>query len=149
MDAEKRLAWIPRAERLQSVKPYAAKPKWLEVELDRETPNLSVNTPDLLADFLPTLCELTGASQPAEAVHDRSFAPQLRGKPGHPREWIHIQNADDRQVRNSNYMLNNKDQLRRVVQLWEAPAKPNENKEPEKEAAAHKTLQEVLSALGK
>jgi hypothetical protein len=46
-------------------------------------------------------------------------------------------------------MLNNKDQLRRVVQLWEEPAKPNENKHPEKEAAARKTLQSVFDALGR
>ena len=46
-------------------------------------------------------------------------------------------------------MLNNKNQLRRVVELWEEPAKPNENKEPEKEAAARKALQAVFDALGK
>jgi arylsulfatase A len=101
-----------------------------------------------LTDFLPTLCELTGASLPDAKIHGRSFAPQLLGKPGLPREWIHIQNADDRQVRNSDYMLNNKDQLRRVVQLWEEPAKPNENKDLEKEAAARNSLQAVLDALG-
>ncbi len=102
-----------------------------------------------LSDFLPTLCELTGANLPEQRIHGRSFAPQLLGKPGNPREWIHIQNAGDRQLRNSDYMLDNKDQLRRVVELWEEPAKPNENKEPEKEAAARKTLQAALDALGK
>ncbi len=100
-----------------------------------------------LTDLLPTLCELTGASLPDVKIHGRSFAPQLLGKPGHPRTWIHIQNEDNRQVRNNDYMLNNKDQLRRVVQLWEEPAKPNENKDPEKEAAARKTLQSVFDAL--
>jgi arylsulfatase A len=102
-----------------------------------------------LTDFLPTLCELTGASLPDAKIHGRSFAPQLLGKPGHPRAWIHIQNEENRQVRNNEYMLNNKDQLRRVVQLWEEPAKPNENKHPEKEAAARKTLQSVFDALGR
>jgi arylsulfatase A-like enzyme len=101
-----------------------------------------------LTDFLPTLCELTGASLPDAKIHGRSFAPQLLGKPGHPREWIHIQNANDRQVRNHEYMLNNKDQLRRVVQLWEEPARANENKNPEKEAAARKMLQSVFDTLG-
>jgi hypothetical protein len=52
-------------------------------------------------------------------------------------------------VRNNDYMLDNKDQLRRVVQLWEDPAKPNENRDPEKEAAARKSLQAVFNALGK
>jgi arylsulfatase A len=110
------------------------------------------STCDDLVDFsdvFPTLCELTGAKLPEQAIHGRSFAPQLLGKSGHPREWIHVQNAGDRQVRNSDYMLDNKNQLRRVVQLWEEPAQPNENKEPEKESVARKTLQAVFDALGK
>ncbi|MCU0778043.1 MAG: hypothetical protein MUF86_10310, partial [Akkermansiaceae bacterium] len=82
-------------------------------------------------------------------IHGRSFAPQLLGKPGHPRTWIHIQNDDDRQVRNNEYMLNNKDQLRRVVQLWEEPAKPNENLNPEKEVKAREALQAAFDELGK
>jgi hypothetical protein len=44
-------------------------------------------------------------------------------------------------------MLDNKNQLRRVVELWEEPAKPNENLNPEKEAAARKSLQAVFDAL--
>jgi arylsulfatase A-like enzyme len=102
-----------------------------------------------LSDFLPTLCELTGAKLPEQPIHGRSFAPQLLGKTSTPREWIHIQNGTDRQVRNKDYMLNNKGQLRRVVELWADPAKPDENREPEKEAAARKTLQAVFDALGR
>jgi arylsulfatase A-like enzyme len=102
-----------------------------------------------LSDVFPTLCELTGATLPEQEIHGRSFAPQLFGKPGLAREWIHIQNANDRQVRNDDYMLNNKDQLRRVVELWEPPAKPNENQNPEAEAAARRTLQGVFKTLGK
>jgi len=101
-----------------------------------------------LSDFLPTICELTGAKLPDDKIHGRSFAPQLLGKPGQPREWIHIQHKDSRQVRNNDYMLDNKDQLRRVVQLWEDPVQPNQSKEPEKEATARKTLQAVFDALG-
>jgi arylsulfatase A len=100
------------------------------------------------SDLFPTLCELAGAPMPKAEIHGRSFAPQLLGRPGHPREWVHIQNLEDRQVRNSDYMLNNQNQLRRVVQLWEEPAPPNENKDPEKEAAARKSLQAVFDALG-
>jgi arylsulfatase A-like enzyme len=101
-----------------------------------------------LSDFFPTLCDLTGAKLPAEKIHGRTFAPQLFGKPGEPRKWIHIQNKDDRQVRDSDYMLNNNNQLRRVVQLWEAPAKPGENLNPEKEAIARESLQAVFDVLG-
>jgi hypothetical protein len=57
--------------------------------------------------------------------------------------------VNSRQVRKNDYMLDNKDQLRRVVQLWEDPAKPNENRDPEKEAAARKSLQAVFDELGK
>jgi arylsulfatase A len=101
------------------------------------------------SDLLPTLCELTGAPLPEAEIHGRSFAPRLLGKPGNPREWVHIQNAGNRQVRNSDYMLNNKDQLRRVVELWEDPPHPNENKNPEQEAAARKSLQAVFEMLEK
>lgn len=101
------------------------------------------------SDFLPTLCELTGAKLPEQGIDGRSFAPRLLGKPGQPREWIHIQNGENRQVRNRDYMLNNKGELRRVVELWEAPAKPDENRDPETEAAARSALQKVLDELGK
>lgn len=40
-------------------------------------------------DFLPTLAEITGARLPTVVpVDGRSFAPQLRGQKGKPREWI-------------------------------------------------------------
>jgi arylsulfatase A len=100
------------------------------------------------SDLLPTLCALAGAPLPPAQIHGRSFAPQLRGQPGQPREWVHIQNLDDRQVRNSEYMLDNKNQLRRVVKLWEDPAKPDENIAPKQEAAARKSLQAAFDRLG-
>lgn len=101
-----------------------------------------------LSDFFPTLCELTGAKLPDVKIHGRSFAPQLLGKPGQPREWIHIQNASNRQVRDREYMLNNQGQLRRVGELWENPAPANANADPAKEAAARKKLQAVFDSLG-
>ncbi len=101
------------------------------------------------SDLFPTLCDLTGAAMPKEKINGRSFAPQLFGKPGSPRQWIHIQHESARQVRNSDFMLDNKDQLRRVGALWEDAAKPNENKNPEQEAAARKSLQAVFDELKK
>lgn len=99
------------------------------------------------SDWLPTICELTGAPLPKEKMDGRSFAPQLFGKPGLPREWIHIQHETQRQVRTREFMLNNNKELRRVVEWGEEPAKPNENKEPEKEATARKLLQAVFDDL--
>ena len=41
-------------------------------------------------DFLPTLAEITDATVPGGITIDgRSFAPQLRGQEGKPREWIY------------------------------------------------------------
>lgn len=97
------------------------------------------------SDFLPTLCDLGQAPQPAEAIHGRSFVPQLLGKHGNPREWIHIQHEGQRQVRNREYMLDQKGRLQRVVAPGERPA---EARDPEKEAAARKSLQAVFDALG-
>ncbi len=101
------------------------------------------------SDLSPTLCEMTGSPLPKVELNGRSFAPQLLGKPGTLRDWVHIQHEGARQVRSSNYMLNNNGELRRVVELWEDPAPPNENKDPQKEAAARKSLQTVFDELGK
>jgi arylsulfatase A len=43
-----------------------------------------------VVDFLPTLCEVAGATVPAALKIDgRSFLPQLRGQKGNPREWLY------------------------------------------------------------
>jgi len=40
-------------------------------------------------DFLPTLSDITNATLPSGVVIDgKSFAPQLRGQKGSPREWV-------------------------------------------------------------
>lgn len=42
------------------------------------------------SDFLPTLVEFTDATLPQDRVIDgRSFADQLRGKAGNPRDWVY------------------------------------------------------------
>ncbi len=100
------------------------------------------------SDLLPTLCEVASAPLPSAEIHGRSFLPQLLGNPGHPREWVHVQNDGDRHVRSRDYILNNKNQLFRVAAIGEDPAPPDENKDPAKEAAARKSLQAVFQALG-
>ena len=41
------------------------------------------------SDFLPTLCDATGASLPADRIIDgQTFFPQILGKKGEPREWL-------------------------------------------------------------
>jgi arylsulfatase A len=42
-------------------------------------------------DFFPTICEIAGIKPPSSVKIDgRSFAPQLRGEAGKPREWIYM-----------------------------------------------------------
>ncbi|NQU22299.1 MAG: sulfatase-like hydrolase/transferase [Candidatus Nealsonbacteria bacterium] len=101
------------------------------------------------SDLFPTLCALAGAPLPQEELHGHSFLPQLLGNPGNPREWIHVQDKGARHIRNKQYILNNKNQLRPVVEIWEDPATPNQHKYPEKEQAARRTLQAVFDNLGR
>jgi arylsulfatase A len=43
------------------------------------------------SDFLPTFCEMAGVKIPDKLQLDgRSFAPQLRGERGTPREWLYV-----------------------------------------------------------
>ncbi|MCX6307742.1 MAG: sulfatase-like hydrolase/transferase [Bacteroidia bacterium] len=43
------------------------------------------------SDFLPTICEATGTTIPAELKKDsRSFLPQLRGEKGNPHDWLYV-----------------------------------------------------------
>jgi arylsulfatase A len=40
-------------------------------------------------DFLPTICQATGAALPTGKLDGRSFLPQLRGETGQPRQWTY------------------------------------------------------------
>jgi arylsulfatase A len=43
------------------------------------------------SDVFPTFCELAGVPlDPARKIDGRSFAPQLRGEKGNPREWVYV-----------------------------------------------------------
>lgn len=75
-----------------------------------------------LSDLLPTLVELTGASLPAKPIDGRSFLPQLRGEPGNPRSWIHVQDKQQRYLRNRDYILTWQGQLRPVVETGQPKA---------------------------
>jgi len=99
------------------------------------------------SDFLPTLCNMAQAPLPADKIHGRSFLPQLLGQPGNPREWVHVQDKEERHIRSREYILNNKNELRPVVKIWEDPAQPDQNKYPKKEKVARKVLQEAFDSL--
>jgi len=58
------------------------------------------------SDFLPTLTELTRADLPADVIIDgRSFAPQLLGRTGNPREWVYTQWEGKHWIRTKRWKL--------------------------------------------
>ena len=58
------------------------------------------------SDFLPTLAELSNASLPPNVIIDgKSFAPQIRGEKGKPREWIFNQFEGKAWVRTKQWKL--------------------------------------------
>ena len=64
------------------------------------------------SDVLPTFAELAGAQVPKDRVIDgRSFAPQLRGEKGNPREWVYFQNDKARAVRGIRWQVNESGEL--------------------------------------
>ena len=58
------------------------------------------------SDFFPTFADLGGANLPAGVKLDgHSFAPQLRGEKGAPRDWVYVQLASNWYVRSSGFKL--------------------------------------------
>jgi len=71
-------------------------------------------TKDLIdfSDLFVTFAELAGARLPSGVVLDgHSFAPQLRGQQGKPRDWIFVQLGANWYVRDQNWKLNEKGEL--------------------------------------
>jgi len=59
-----------------------------------------------ITDFVPTMAEMAGAKLPENVTLDgRSFAPQLRGEKGKPREWIFSYLAYERMLRDRRWLL--------------------------------------------
>ncbi len=100
------------------------------------------------SDFFVTFAELAGAKPPEGVVLDgRSFAPQLRGQPGTPREWIFVQLGNHWYVRDKGWKLN---QAGELFDMKDAPfvEKPVPADTQDADAlAARKRLQAVLDNL--
>jgi arylsulfatase A len=104
--------------------------------------------PDLVgfSDLFATFAELAGAKMPEGIVFDsRSFAPQLRGERGTPREWLFIQLGPRWYVRDDRWKLT---QAGELLDLKDAPfvERPVSDLEPGA-ADARKRLQAVLDQL--
>jgi arylsulfatase A len=100
------------------------------------------------SDLLVTFADLGGAKLPEGVTFDgRSFAPQLRGQAGSPREWIYVQLGGAWYVREPPWKLNNKGEL---FDMKDAPFEekpvPADTQDAEA-AAARKRLQAVLDRL--
>jgi len=106
--------------------------------------------PDLVdfSDFFPTFCALAGAKLPEKVTIDgHSFADQLKGKKGSPREWIYVELNGKWYVREKSYKLNSQGEL---FDMKDAPfvEKPIASDSTDADAvAARKRLQAVLDKL--
>jgi arylsulfatase A len=113
------------------------------------TPAGQVST-DLLdfSDFFVTFAELAGAPLPAGVMLDgHSFAAQIRGQTGQPRDWVFDQLDTNYYVRDARWKLTNARQMYDLINApWvEAPVAVN-TKDPAA-IAARKQLQADIDSL--
>lgn len=100
------------------------------------------------ADPLATFVELAGAKLPEGMKYDgHSFLPQLRGEPGHPREWAFVQLGNKWYVRNAGFKMNQQAELFDMsdAPFTEKPLAAEADTEASK--AARQRLAAVLSEL--
>jgi arylsulfatase A len=121
----------------------------LMVNCPGTTPAGKVNH-DLIdfSDFFATFTELTGAHLPGGTTLDsHSFAPQIKGERGTPREWVYVELNGKSYARNNRFKLTNGGEL---FDLSEAPFKEIPVPEDSKDAtaiSARADLQKVLAQL--
>jgi arylsulfatase A len=100
------------------------------------------------SDLFSTLSELAGGKMPSGFTFDgRSFAPQLRGQVGNPREWIFVQLGANWYARELKWKLNNRGEL---FDMSDAPFVEKLIAPDTQDAgagAARKRLQAVLDQL--
>jgi arylsulfatase A len=97
------------------------------------------------SDFFGTVAELTAAKlPPGLKVDSHSFAPQIEGKQGSPREWVYVELNGNSYVRDKKFKLTAGGEM---FDLSEAPFKEipvaADTKDP-RAVAARKALQVVL-----
>ena len=104
----------------------------------------------VLADMLPTFVEL-GGGKPAEGItiDGQSFAPQIRGENGKPRDWIYMHLHTKYYIRDPRWKLTSKGEF---FDMREAPFEeipiPRDTPDSEAKAApARARLQKELNTL--
>ena len=100
------------------------------------------------SDLYPTFAEVAGAPMPTRLPLDgQSFAPQLHGQAGKPRQWIYVQLGDKWYVRSPGWKLTQSGEL---FDMKNAPfverAVAADTKDADARAAREK-LQKVLDTL--
>ena len=96
------------------------------------------------SDLLPTFADLAGAQLPAGVTFDgTSFAPQLRGQAGQPRDWIFVQLGQQWYVRNRQWKLTQAGELYDMTDAPFAEKPVPAGEQPE----ARQQLQAVLDQL--
>jgi len=118
----------------------------LAVNWPGHTPAGKVNN-DLIdfSDFFATFAELAGAKLPKGVTLDsHSFAPQIAGKKGSPREWVYVELNGNSYVRDARFKLTGNGEL---FDLSDAPFKEIKVAKDSTDSdavAARKSLQAVL-----
>ena len=100
------------------------------------------------SDVLPTFVDVAGAKLPQGVTIDgRSFAPQLRGENGSPREWIFVQLGRNWYVRDDGWKLNQAGELFDMKDSPFVEQPVAADSKDQTAAAARKRLQAVLDKL--
>jgi len=105
--------------------------------------------PDLVdfSDFYSTFSELASATlPPAVTLDGHSFAPQLRGEKGSPREWVFIQLRDQWYARSDRWKLNQSGEL---FDMSDAPYAEKPVAADSTNANARAARQRLQTVLGK
>ena len=100
------------------------------------------------SDIMPTCLDLAGAKTPA-GLDGISFAPQLRGEAGKPREWVHVHYVDKYFARESNWKLRENGELYDVSGSPYTEALVDPAQDTVESRAARQRLQAVLNKLHK
>ncbi len=96
-------------------------------------------------DVFVTLAELAGATLPANVTLDgKSFAPQLKGQTGTPREWVYVELNGDSFAREARYKLTNHGEMFDLINApYDEIPVPANSADPAV-IAARQLLQQVL-----
>jgi arylsulfatase A len=98
-----------------------------------------------LVDFLPTLAEVAGAEVPSgQPIDGQSFAPQLLGQRGTPREWVFVMLGRHWYVRDAGWKLTDDGEL---FDMRDAPFAEREATAGAEADAARRRLGAVLAKL--